>query len=202
MTLSWERAFGRPTPVPGKTCRPFKPNISHLRSNYDRRLQHNHHGGSLVWRSSRYTLERGTWVNHVIPPRSCITLEDNTSSQSLLKKSFMLLTSTPETHRRRKHWLEMMLSSIKDRSGFRFELSLSFGLRHIFRLFVTIPVYSVFGFAHSCCAARTSLVSTVSIPSHSWSLRNVQGPWSVSFFRGVTFYGHRSTLWFSWSLNL
>ena len=98
MTLPWKRAIGRPAPVPGKTCRPLKPNIANLRSNYDRRLH------SSAW---------GTWVNHVIQLRSCITLEDNTSSQSLLKKLFVLPNSTPETHRRRKHWLETMLSSIK-----------------------------------------------------------------------------------------
>ena len=81
----------------------FKPLIARLRSSYDSGLQHNHE----AW---------GMWVNHVIPPRSCITLEDNTSSQSLLKlkKSSVLRNSNPETNHRRKHWLEMMLSSIKD----------------------------------------------------------------------------------------
>ena len=103
MKLSWKRAIGRPAPVTGKTWRLFKLLIARLRPSYDSGLQHNHE----AW---------GMWVNHVIPPRSCITLEDNTSSQSLLKlkKSSVLRNSNPETNHRRKHWLEMMLSSIKD----------------------------------------------------------------------------------------
>ena len=98
--------------------------------------------GEAAHHDACYTLAWGTWVNHVIPPRSCITPEDNTSSQSLLKTNrpcYQIVLP----NRRRKHWLEMMLSSIIGRSGFRFE----FRSHSVFiRLFVTIPVNSAFGF--------------------------------------------------------
>ena len=79
----------------------------------------------------------------MIPQRTCITPEDSSSSQSLLKTNRPCYRIVlPNRHR--KHWLEMMLSSIKGRSGFRFELRSH--STFFFRLFVTIPVNSGYGF--------------------------------------------------------
>ena len=101
------------------------------------------------------------WVNHVIQPRSCITREDSTISQSLLNK---IVRVSKLYSRNASSWKalvgnKMMLSSIKGLTGFRFEiskLSHSFGLslRSFFLLFVRILVHSALIRLHAqflCC---------------------------------------------------
>ena len=119
----------------------------------------------------------------------------------------MLPNRTPETHRRRKHWLEIMLSSIKDRSGFRFEICETFSL---IRPFVTI----FFRLSVKFRSIRLSASCTVPVlhvqawyelsryQATAYPCVTSRGPGVVPFTRGVTFYGHRNTLWFSWTQNL
>ena len=195
MTLSWKRAIGRPAPVPGKTYRPLKPYIANLRSSYDRGLQHNYGGSLAPWHEVR---ELTTWYSHEAVSPWKITPVPNHCWQ----KWSVLPNSTPETHHRKKHWLETMLSSIKSSarisiwtfalirpskiifSAFRYD-SGQFG----FRLRAQF-LCCTFKLGINCIDTKPQLISA-----------NVQGPWSVPFTRGVTFYGHRSTLWFSWTLN-
>ena len=79
-----------------------------------------------------YTLAWGTWVNHVIQPRSCITLEDNTSSQSLLKNRPCYQIVLPKRIAVESIGWKWRVLSSTDKNSVGFWIRNQFGLQKLF----------------------------------------------------------------------